>query len=91
MKSLLSFPHSNANAEQIFSHVTLIKTKSRNKIKTSTLDALLLTKQSLPFTCVQFQPNASMCKRMGAGYTTETVLLTQNDLLIVYLLIKFNL
>ena len=24
-------------------------------------------------------------------YTTETVLLTQNDLLIVYLLIKFNL
>ena len=46
MKSILSLPHSNADDERIFS------TKQRNKLKTSTLDALLLTKQSMRSSCV---------------------------------------
>ncbi len=48
MKSLFSLPHSNVDMEHIFSQVVLIKNKQRNKLKTSTMDALLLAKQSLP-------------------------------------------
>ena len=50
-KTLLSLPHSNADVERIFSQVTLIKTKTRNKLKTETLDALILVKQGLPCVC----------------------------------------
>ena len=50
--SFLSFPHSNADVERIFSHVTHIKIKTRNSMKTKTFDAIILTKQSLPCTFV---------------------------------------
>ena len=56
------FPHSNADVERIFSHVNHIKTKTRNSMKTKTLDAIILTKRSLPCTCVEFKPDSSMCK-----------------------------
>ncbi len=60
--TLLCLPHSNADVERIFSHVTVIKTKARNKMKTKTLDAIIMTKQSLRCTCVEFQPDKSICK-----------------------------
>ena len=31
-------------------------------MKTKTLDAIILTKRSLPCTCVEFKPDSSMCK-----------------------------
>ncbi len=65
MKSVLSLPHSNADVERVFSQVTLVKTKLRNSLKTSTLDAILLTKQCLPSSCVEFKPSSSMVKRMS--------------------------
>ena len=60
--SLLALPHSNADVERIFSHVTIIKTKARNSMKTKTLEALILTKLSLGCTCVTFRPGSSLCK-----------------------------
>ena len=61
-KSLLSIPHSNADVERIFSHVNLIKVKQRNKLKVSTLDALLMVKQgSSSNSCVHFNPTPEMC------------------------------
>ena len=49
---LSSLPHSSADVERIFSHVTIIKTKGRNSMKTKTPEALILTKLSLGCTCV---------------------------------------
>ena len=62
IKSLLSLPHLNADIERLFSQVTLIKTKERNKLKTSTVDALLMVKQSLPCSCATYNPDPSICK-----------------------------
>ena len=61
VKSFLSLPHSNADVERIFSQVTLIKTKQQNRLKTSTLDSLLMTRSGLPTSCVNFRPEICMC------------------------------
>ena len=45
--AILSFPHSTATVERIFSSINLIKTKTRNSLSTSTIEGLLLTKQLL--------------------------------------------
>ncbi len=66
-KSLLVFPHSNAEVERVFSQVVLLKTKIRNKLKSSTLDSLLMSKQSLPCSCVKFKPDSLMYKRMKSS------------------------
>ena len=55
IKSLLALPHSNADVERVFSQVFLIKTKHRNRLKTSTLDALLVTRSGLPTVLFQIQ------------------------------------
>lgn len=65
MKSMLSLPHSNADVERMFSQVALVKTKHRNRLKTSTLDTLLTAKASIPTTCVDFRPTSSMYKQMS--------------------------
>jgi hypothetical protein len=49
-KAISCLPHSSAAAERLFSHLTTMKTKYRNKLDVSTCDALLLTKQ---ITCLQ--------------------------------------
>lgn len=65
MTSLLSLPHSNAEVERIFSQVALTKTKLRNSLKSSTLDSILVSKQSLPSSCVAFIPDKAMYKLMN--------------------------
>ena len=71
--SLLSLPHSNADVERIFSHVSNIKTKSRNSLKTKTLEALILTKLSLPCSCVEFKPDSALCKCVNVDmYDSES-------------------
>lgn len=73
-KSLLSLPHSNAEVERVFSQLALLKTKGRNLLKPNTLDSLLVTKQNLHCTCVQFKPGNSMYKRMKSStlYDSES-------------------
>ena len=67
-KALLAIPHSNADVERIFSHVTLIKVKQRNKLKTSTVDALLMVKQGMPCqSCIEFTPDQDMCNCMNTS------------------------
>ncbi|KAL1488689.1 hypothetical protein ABEB36_014488 [Hypothenemus hampei] len=43
----ISLPHSNAECERIFSTVNLIKTKTRNKLVTPTVNGLLLASQRI--------------------------------------------
>ena len=78
-KSLLLLPHSNADAERIFSQVTLIKTKTRNKLKTETLDALVLVKQGLPCNCIELKPYTATCKCINAEmYDSDSLFLIKN-------------
>lgn len=67
VKSLLTLPHSNADVERVFSQVALIKTKHRNGLKTSTLDALLVARGGLATNCVHFIPDSEMCKSISAS------------------------
>lgn len=63
---LLVLPFSNASVERIFSNVFNIKTDKRNLLNTSTLRAILATKQGVDNSggCVKFQPTKQMleCK-----------------------------
>ena len=40
----------------------LKKTQKRNSLKTSTMDALLIVKQHLPCSCVEYNADTSLCK-----------------------------
>lgn len=44
--TVMSFPHSNSDAERIFSIVTDVKTKKRNHLGDLTLNAIALTRSS---------------------------------------------
>lgn len=45
--NILSFPHSSATAEHIFSQVNIIKDRERNSLATETVSALLMAKEVL--------------------------------------------
>lgn len=67
--SVLSLPHSNSDCERIFSHVNNIKTKKRNKLFTSTISGLLLTKECIKSNnskndCRTFEPTTSMYQKI---------------------------
>lgn len=53
--AVLSLPHSNAEAERIFSIVTDVKNKKRNRINVDTLDAICKTRST-------FQANNVDCR-----------------------------
>ena len=87
MKGLLSLPHSNADTERVFSAVNLIKTKSRNKLKSKSLEALLLTKEGLKHAstsysdCRKFVPGKEFLSRMNSSnlYCDNTELDSDSD------------
>lgn len=62
---VLSLPHSNAECERVFSSINLIKTKTRNRLITDTINALLLAKQLVKFqgNCTNFKPTTDMCRK----------------------------
>lgn len=68
MKGLLSLPHSNADTERVFSAVNLIKTKTRNKLKCRSLEALLSAKEGIKYgsgiDCTRFNPSNDFLSRM---------------------------
>ena len=47
MKCLLALPHSSADVERLFSAEVFIKSKSRNRLNTDTVTALLLAKEGV--------------------------------------------
>ncbi|CAI6372540.1 unnamed protein product [Macrosiphum euphorbiae] len=66
--SVMSLPHSNAQCERIFSKMNRIKTKSRNRLITSTVSATLMTSECIKEhgrgICVDFVPSKEMFDRM---------------------------
>ncbi|KAL0830023.1 hypothetical protein ABMA28_003481 [Loxostege sticticalis] len=63
---VLCLPHSNADCERVFSEVNNMKTKSRNKLITSTFNGALLARQAVKNQggCTKFQASNDMCKKM---------------------------
>ncbi|KAL0829677.1 hypothetical protein ABMA28_003183 [Loxostege sticticalis] len=63
---VLCLPHSNADCERVFSEVNNMKTKSRNKLITSTVNGALLARQAVKNQggCTKFQASNDMCKKM---------------------------
>lgn len=58
---VLSFPHSNAEAERIFSIVTDVKNKKRNRISNDTLSAICIIRSSFQdanINCTNFKVDA---------------------------------
>ena len=67
VKSLLSWPHSNADVERIFSQVILIKTKQRDRLETTTLGSLLMNRSGLPTNLVNCRPEVCMCSSLNSA------------------------
>ncbi|KAG7309972.1 hypothetical protein JYU34_004494, partial [Plutella xylostella] len=59
---VLCLPHSNADCERVFSEVNNMKTKSRNKLITSTVNGALLARQAVKNQggCAKFQASNDM-------------------------------
>lgn len=81
---LLCLPHSNATCERIFSKYNLIKTKIRNKLKTDTVNGLLLSSQCVKNanSCFEFKPTKEMFKYYANSkilYSSSGAHLNENE------------
>jgi len=76
MQCLLCLPHANVDVERVFSSVSSIKTKARNRLHTKTVHALLKVKQGVKESggCVRFSPPAGARQRMSSDilYNSDT-------------------
>jgi hypothetical protein len=63
--NILCLPHSNAGCERVFNICNAIKTKSRNKLITETINGTLLSKQCVKMSgsCVNFVVKQDMLNR----------------------------
>lgn len=58
VEAVFSLPHSNAEAERIFSIISDIKTKKRNRLSIETMSAICIARSSFPaagINCVNFK------------------------------------
>mgnify|MGYP002224294721 CR=1 FL=1 len=70
--SILSLPYSNADIEHVFSQVNIVKSKSRNRMMTQTLNAILLIRFGLRRTnycCHSYKLPTSVLKTIGTSAT----------------------
>lgn len=66
--TVLSLPHSNADVERLFSHMSILKTKLRNKMSNETLRAVLAVKYGLRRVgkcCHNYTLPADVLKKIG--------------------------
>ncbi|KAK3918984.1 Zinc finger protein 862 [Frankliniella fusca] len=65
--SVLSIPHANADVERIFSKITLIRTRLRNRLITPTVEGLCLASECVKMRnkcCCSFEPSPKMLDSM---------------------------
>ena len=66
VKSLLSWPHSNAGVERIFPKLLLSKlSNGTDRLETTTLDSLLMNRSGLPINLVNCRPKICMCSSLN--------------------------
>lgn len=79
-----SLPISNALVERVFSRVTSVKTKLRNRMGLDLLTSILRIKTSLELNgkcCSSFEPTKSMLNYDSSIYKKEEVNVDEEDLL----------
>lgn len=82
--NILCLPHSSANVERSFSQINLNKTATRNSLKSTTLEGILLTKSfvknSGPY-CYNYNISPEMLKKMSSKmlYSKEDPSGTDSD------------
>lgn len=66
--NILCLPHSSANVERCFSQINLNKTASRNRLKSNTLEGILLTKSLVSHSgkCYDFKIIPELIKNMNS-------------------------
>ena len=72
--SLLSLQLSNADVERVFSQVNIIKSKTRNRMISSTLSGILHVRYGMKrqgICCTQFTPTSDMLKRFNDNMYRE--------------------
>ena len=83
MQSMLCLPHANVDVERVFSSVTAIKTKTRNRLHTTTLRALIKVKDGVKESggCVKFSPPPGAKERMSSAilYSDASVDTADNE------------
>lgn len=78
-----SLPHSSATCERVFSKINNVKTKSRNRMYSSTLQSLLSASEFISKTgCDKFQPTKKMISYMNANNIYEAKNQRENNLLV---------
>lgn len=85
--SVMSLTHSNAQCERIFSKINRLKTKTRNRLITSTVSATLMASECIKehgrSICVDFVPSKEMFDRMCSNnlYPKTDTVDTENFIL----------
>ena len=70
--SILSFPHSSATAERIFSHLNNIKNKNRNCLHTESVNAILMSKELLnKNSCEKWVPSKNLIAKYHKRIMTK--------------------
>jgi hypothetical protein len=69
MQSMLCSPHANVDVERVFSSVTAIKTKTRNRLHTATLRSLIKVKDGVKKSggSVKFSPPPGAKERISSA------------------------
>ena len=83
MQNMLCLPHANVDVERVFSSVTAIKTKTRNRLRTTTVRSLIKVKDGIKKSggCVKFSPPQGAKERMSSAilYSDASVDASHND------------
>lgn len=83
MQNMLCLPHANVNVERVFSSVTAIKTKTRNRLHTTTVRALIKVKDGIKKSggYVKFSPPHRAKERMLSAilYSDASVDTSDNE------------
>lgn len=67
MLSLLGLPHSSAAAERVFSSINRMKTKTRNRLTTTTISGLLHTRRLMnERNCYDMEVTSSLTSKMNS-------------------------
>lgn len=80
--SVLSLPHWNAECERVFSKINLFKTKTRNRLKTATVNGALLATECMKSTgscCKNFIPTNDMYSLMAAKELYKNISASDSD------------
>jgi len=79
VKALLVIPHGNAESEQIFSRLKLMKTKFKTWMTGKTLNAILAVNFNSETACYQYKPSDAVLKSVKTACNVKTSLEFSED------------